>query len=136
MKQRGTTGAGEPQTTGILRVHRHLKQTHGRGTTGNAILLSRTSVVDTMSNDPRQYGDGRGEVIPSFDGTDFRQFERRVRLFLSATRVAPARRAGKLVRAFDLCEGIQDLETPNGVKNLLEFVETLRGSGWTSESLD
>ena len=47
----------------------------------------------------------------------------RVRLILSTTRVAPGRRAGKLVerlegRAFDSCEGIQDLETPNGIENL------------------
>ena len=40
------------------------------------------SPVETMSNDPRQYDDGWGEVIPSFDGTDFRQYERRVRLFV------------------------------------------------------
>ena len=76
-----------------------------------------------MSNDPRQYGDGRGEVIPSFDGTDFRQYERRVRLFVSNTRVAPERRAGKLLerlegRVFDWCEAIQELEAPKGVENL------------------
>ena len=111
--------------------------------------------------------------------TDFRQYERRVRLFVTNARVAPARRAGKLVerlegRAFDSCEGIQDLDTLSGVENLLDhlrtlcahrsietrtdcrrlrlrfrasarrgnqgsrheiqhFVETLRGSGWTSE---
>ena len=47
------------------------------------------SLVDTRSNDPRQYDDGWDEVIPSFDGTDFRQYERRVRLFVSNTRVAP-----------------------------------------------
>ena len=51
------------------------------------------SPVDLTSNDPRQHGDGRGEVIPSFDGTDFRQYERPVRLFVSHTRVAPQRRA-------------------------------------------
>ena len=87
------------------------------------------SSVDTTSNDPRQYGDGRGQVIPSFDGTDFRQYERRARLFVSNTRVAPERRAGKLVerlegRAFDSCEGMQDLETPNGVENLLHHWRT------------
>ena len=64
------------------------------------------SPVDTASNDPRQCGDGWREVIPSFDGTDFRQCERRVRLVVSHTRVAPERRAGKLLerlegRAFD-----------------------------------
>ena len=66
------------------------------------------STVDTPSNVPRQYGDGRDEAIPSFDGTDFRQYERRVRLFVSHTRVAPERRAGDELleplegRAFDL----------------------------------
>ena len=39
------------------------------------------------------------------------------------------RRAGKLVerlegRAFDSCQGIQDLETPNGVENLLDHLRT------------
>ena len=43
MKERGTAVAGEPQITGVPRVHRHLMKTHGRGTTGNAILLGRTS---------------------------------------------------------------------------------------------
>ena len=52
MKERGTTGAGRPQITGVPRIHRD-----------------------------RAYGGGRGEVIPSFDGTDFRQYERWVRLF-------------------------------------------------------
>ena len=85
------------------------------------------SPVDTTSSDPRQCGDGRGEVIPTFDGVDFRQYERRVRLFVSNTRVAPERRAGKLFerlegRALDSCEGIQDLETPNGVENLLDHL--------------
>ena len=46
---------------------------------------------------------------------------------MSSTRVVPARRAGKLVervegRAFDSCEGIQDLETPDGVENLLHHL--------------
>ena len=41
--------------------------------------------MDTTSNDPRQYGDGRGEVIPTFDGADFRQYERRVRLCVQYT---------------------------------------------------
>ena len=75
----------------------------------------------------RQYDDGWGEVIPSYDGTGFRQYERLVRLFVSQTRVAPERRAGKLLerlegRAFDSSEGIQDLETPNGVENLLDHM--------------
>ena len=90
------------------------------------------SPIEVTSNDPRQYGDGRGEVIPTFDGADFRQYERRVRLFASNTRVAPERRAGKLLerleaRAFDSCEGIQDLETPNCVENLLDHLRTHSG---------
>ena len=44
-----------------------------------------------MSNDPRQSGDGQAKLIPSFDGTDFRQYERRVLLFVSNTRVVPER---------------------------------------------
>ena len=47
MKERGTTCAGEPQIAEVSRVHRHLKlvrSTHGRGTTGNDILLGRTRV--------------------------------------------------------------------------------------------
>ena len=140
------------------------------------------SPVDLTNNDPRQHGDGRGEVIPTFGGSDFRQCERWVRLFVSNTRVAPERRTSKLLerpeeRAFDSCEGTQDLESPNGVGNLLDhsrthfeplevsrrgrivddfvfnfesarygnlrlrheiqhFVETLRGSRWTSEPSD
>ena len=45
---------------------------------------------------------------------------------MSNRRVAPARRAGKLVegRAFDSCEGTHDLETPNGVENLLDHLRT------------
>ena len=87
------------------------------------------SPVDFASNDPWEYGDGRGEVIPTFDGADFRQYERRVCLFVSNTQVAPERRADKLLeclegRAFDSCEGIQDLETPNGVENLLDHSRT------------
>ena len=66
-------------------------------------------------------------MIPPFDGTDFRQYERRVRLFVSNTRVAPERRAGKLLerpegRALDCCEGIQNMETPNSVENLLDHL--------------
>ena len=68
-------------------------------------------------------------MIPTFDGADFRQYERRVRLFFSNTRVAPQRRAGELFerlegRTFDSCEGIQDLETPNGVEKLLDLLRT------------
>ena len=43
--------------------------------------------------------------------------------------MAPERRAGELLerlegRAFDSCEGIRDLETPNGVENLLGHLRT------------
>ena len=124
-----------------------------------------------MSNDPRQYGGGRSEVLTQ-------------RISDSTTLCVQYTSAGKLVerlegRAVDPCERIQDLETPNGVENLLDhlrthfeptevfrrgrieddfvddfegqpgeeirdydtrfiqqFVETLRGSGWTSESFD
>ena len=44
-------------------------------TWSNPDLLQWHSRVDLTSNDPRQYGDGWGEVIPSFDGTDFRQYD-------------------------------------------------------------
>ena len=64
-------------------------------------------------------------MIPSFDGSD-RQYERRVRLFVCNTQVAPEelvdfwrRREG---RACDSCEGIQDWDTPNGVENLLDHL--------------
>ena len=117
------------QITGVPRIHRTLRL-DGRGT-GNIIPFGQTtqwnSPVDTTSNDPQEYGGGRGEVIPSFDGTDFRQYERRVRLFVSNTGVAPERSAGELLErleghASDLCEGIQDWETPNGVENLLDHL--------------
>ena len=147
MKERGTTGAGEPQITGVPRVHRDLKRTHGRGHNwerhspwSNQGSPQRNSPVDTTSNDQRQYGDGRGEVIPSFDGADFRQYERRVRLLVSNTRVAPERRVGKLVeglerRGFDSCGGIQDIETPNGVENLLGRLKHSNEEGlWTTAS--
>ena len=85
MKERGTTGAGRPQITG-LQVHRHLERTHGRGTTGNIFLIGRTSGIRPLRPRAVIHGsmvtDG-GEVIPSFNGTDFRQKERRVRLFVS-----------------------------------------------------
>ena len=40
-------------------------------------------------------------MIPTFDGADFQQYERRVRLFVSSTRVAPERRAGKLLEGLE-----------------------------------
>ena len=48
---------------------------------------------------------------------------------MSNTRVAPERRAGKLLerlegRAFDTCEGVQNLETPDDVENLFEHLRT------------
>ena len=66
-------------------------------------------------------------MIPSLDGTDFRQYERRVRPFVSTTRVVPERRDGKLLKrlsghAFDLCQGIHDRETPKGVENLFDHL--------------
>ena len=87
MKECGTTGAARPQITGVPRIHRHLERTHGSGTTGNLILLGRTSGIRPLT--PRAVI--HGSMIPSFDGTDFRQYERRVRLFVSNTRVAPER---------------------------------------------
>ena len=67
-------------------------------------------------------------MIPTFDGADFRQYERRVRLFVSNTRVAPERRAGKLERlegrALDSCDGTQNLEILSGVENLLDHLRT------------
>ena len=43
MTERGTTGAGRPQITGVPRVHRFLKL-DGRGTTGDDIRLGQTRV--------------------------------------------------------------------------------------------
>ena len=65
------------------------------------------------------------QISDSSDRTDFRQYQRRVRLFVSNARVAPARMAGKLEgRAIDSCEGIQDLESPDGVENLFDHLKT------------
>ena len=138
MTERGTTGAGEPQVIGVPRVQTtpqagwtlHYWERHSPRS--NQGWPQWNSPVDTASNDPRQYGDGRGEVIPSFDGTNFRQYERRGRLFVPHTRVAPEKRASKLLerleaRAFESREGTQDLETPNGVENLLDFLRTRCG---------
>ena len=108
MKERGTTGAGRPQISGVPRVHvhGHLKRvhsTHGRST-GNDILLGRTSGIRPLISPTKIHGsmvmDG-DDVIPTFDGTNFRQYKRRVRLFVSNTRVAPARRAGKLLERLE-----------------------------------
>ena len=49
MKERGTTGAGKPEISGVPRVHGHLKRTHGRGTTGNDILRGRTSGIRPLT---------------------------------------------------------------------------------------
>ena len=54
------------------------------------------SSVDTTNNDPRQCGDEWDEVLASFNGTNFSQYEKQVRVFECNTRVAPERRAGKL----------------------------------------
>ena len=43
MKERGMTGAGEPQITGVPRVRQPLKL-DGRGTTGSGICLGRTRI--------------------------------------------------------------------------------------------
>ena len=132
MTERGTTGAGESQIIGIPRVHHpeagwtwHYWEmftlVKPRFAKGNRPLTPLTVI--------HHHGDGRGEMIPTFDGTDVRQFERRVRLFVSNTRMATERRARKLLerleaRAFDSFEGTQDLETPNGVENLLDHLRT------------
>ena len=66
MTERGTTGAGRPEITGVPRVHQFLKL-DGRSTTGYNIHLGQTRVgyksspVDTTSSDPRQYGGERSE---------------------------------------------------------------------------
>ena len=46
---------------------------------------------DITNTDPRQCGDGRCEVIPTFDGENFRQYQRRVRLFASTSGVHSSR---------------------------------------------
>ena len=130
MKEHGTTGAGEPKITGVPPVHPQVCSWTWHDWERHALWSNRwNSPVDVTTKDPRQYGDGQGEVIPSFDGTDFRQHERRFRLFVSKTRVAPERRAGKLLerleaRGFDSCEGIQDLETLDGAEHLLDHLRT------------
>ena len=91
MTERGTTGAGEPQITRSSTTPQggwtwHLWERHSP--LSNQDLPQWNAPVDLTSNDPRQHGDGRGEVIPTCDGADFRQYERRVRLFVSNTRVA------------------------------------------------
>ena len=48
MQESGTTGAGRPQVTGVPRVNRHFKRTHGRGT-GNISLLGRTSGIRPLT---------------------------------------------------------------------------------------
>ena len=48
MKERGMTGGGGPQITGVPRVHLYLKlahSTHGRGTIGNDIFLGQSSGI-------------------------------------------------------------------------------------------
>ena len=134
-KERHCLAACVSEQTGVRRVHRHLKlvhSTHGRGTNGNDIIFGRTRVGHSgmCPLTPRAMIHGSMvtdgvNVIPSFDGTDFTQCERRVLLIVSSTRAAPERRAGNLLkllegRALDSCEGIQDLETSNGVENLLD----------------
>ena len=108
MNESGTTGAGEPRSLEFLEfidTSSVLMDVAQLGTPCSlvepGVRHSGNSHVDATSNDPRQHGEGRGEVIPSFHGTDFRQYERRVRLFVSNTRVAPERRAGKFLERLE-----------------------------------
>ena len=72
MKERGTSGAGEPRVPRVLGVPpQAYSWTWHDWERRSPWSNPWNSPGDTMSNDPRQYGDGRGEVIPSFDGTDF-----------------------------------------------------------------
>ena len=82
-------------------------------------------------------------LIPTFDGADFRQYKRRIRLFASNTQVAPDKRACKLLKqlegvAFESCEGLQDLETENLLEHLrihFEPIEVFRRVRlWTTPS--
>ena len=106
MTERGTTGAEEPQ---ILEFLDFITTSSGMGVAPMEATCALVkpgfatwnSIVDVTSNDPLQYGDGRGEVIPTFDEADFRQCERRVRLFVSNTRVALEKRAGKLLERLE-----------------------------------
>ena len=87
--------------------------------------------VDITTNDPRQHGDGWGEVIPTIDGADFRPHKRPVRLFAHNAQVAPEKRAGKLLerlerRAFESCGRIQDLEHRMVLKFARSFEDMLR----------
>ena len=67
--------------------------------------------------------DGRGEHFPGYDGkTPFRVYERKVNIFKQNTRLAPARRAGKLLErlegaAFEATEtlDVTAISNPNGV---------------------
>ena len=86
------------------------------------------SLVDVTSNDPRQYGDGRSEVIPTFDGADSRQYERRI-VCLCPIHGWPQREG--LVNwwsdwkdGHSIREGTQDLETPNGIGYFLDHLRT------------
>ena len=105
MKERATTGAGEPIITGVPR-YAVLLDVVGQGLGTTFSMVEQGSPlwnfpVDITNNDPWQYGDGRGEVIPPFDGTDLRQYERLFLAFVSNTRdgiLTAIPRAGALRR--------------------------------------
>ena len=84
MTERGTTRAGEPQITGVPRVHRTL-ELDGCGSMEDNIRLgsNKNFPVDVTSNDPRQSSDERGEVIPSRD---------EIKAWLGGRLVGPQRR--------------------------------------------
>ena len=87
--------------------------------------------VDTTSSDPRQYGDGRGEVIPSFDGADFIRYERRGSSFCVQYTSDPTQREG-LVNFWSDWKDVHSIhvkksrtwETSTGVENLLDHLRT------------
>ena len=85
MTERGTTGAGEPQTTGVRRVQQPLKL-DGYGTSGSDIRLGQIRICHNGSRPLTSPAMIHGSmVMDGFDGADFRQYERRVRLFVSNT---------------------------------------------------
>ena len=80
MTERESTGAGRPRIAGVPRDSSSNPQAgwtwywECRSPWSNQwnspVDTQWNSTVDTTSNDPRQCGGGRDEVIPSFDGTD------------------------------------------------------------------
>ena len=122
------------QITGVPRVHHSINR-NGRGTNGSDSRLGQGRIchngirsLTSPHNDPRQYGDGRSEVIPTFDGADSRQYERRI-VCLCPIHGWPQREG--LVNwwsdwkdGHSIREGTQDLETPNGVGCFLDHLRT------------